>query len=165
MSDRPVFIYAAIYSDRSAAVADYELLVDLHAAALVGTYDAAVISKDDEGKVHVEKHEKARQHGGWGGAGVGAVVGLIFPPTVIAGAVVGGLAGAIGGHLKNAFSKGEAKELGEALEEGQAAIVVVGQSRVEEQLNKVLERAARTVEKELDEADAAELERAADENA
>src|SRR4029077_17013897 len=74
MSDRPVFLYAAIYGDFSDALADYENLLDLHALKLVGTYDAALIRKDPEGKVHVEKHEKPTQHGAWGGIAVGAAI-------------------------------------------------------------------------------------------
>jgi hypothetical protein len=41
MSDRPVFIYAATYADRADAFADYESLLDLHAAKLIGRYDVA----------------------------------------------------------------------------------------------------------------------------
>ncbi len=80
MSDRPVFIYAATYTDRVDAFADYESLLELHAAKLVGTYDVALIVKDADGKVHVSKHEKPTQHGAWGGIAVGALVGVIFPP-------------------------------------------------------------------------------------
>ncbi len=42
MSDRPVFIYAATYADRAGAEADYDALLELHAAKLVGTYDVAL---------------------------------------------------------------------------------------------------------------------------
>ena len=56
------------------------------------------------------------------------------------------------------MSRGDAKELGELLEEGQAALIVVGESRLEEQLDKALTRAEKSIEKELD-ADAKEFER------
>jgi hypothetical protein len=62
MSENPVFIYAAVYSDLIGAEADYETLLDLHAADLIGTYDVALIDKDEAGKVHVLKHEKPTQH-------------------------------------------------------------------------------------------------------
>ena len=75
MSDRPLFIYAATYATSADAFADYEALIDLHHAHLVGTYDVAIITKDDEGKVHVQKHEKPTQHGAWTGIAVGAVAG------------------------------------------------------------------------------------------
>ena len=93
MSDDPVFVYAAIYADRADADADYEALLDLHSADLVGSYDVALVYKDDEGKVHVTKHEKPTQHGAWTGAAVGALVGIIFPPAVLGAAVVGAAAG------------------------------------------------------------------------
>ena len=54
---------------------DYDALLELHAAELVGSYDVALMYKDDDGKVHVKKHEKPTQHGAWSGAAVGALVG------------------------------------------------------------------------------------------
>lgn len=158
MSDRPVFIYAATYADRADAFADYEGLLDLHAAKLLGTYDVALITKDAEGKVHVEKHEKPTQHGAWGGIAVGAVVGILFPPSIIGAAAIGGVVGGVGGHLRKGISRGDAKELGELLESGEAALVVIGESRVEEQLDKILTRAEKTLEKEID-ADSKEFKR------
>jgi uncharacterized membrane protein len=158
MSDKPVFVYAATYAERADAEADYDALLDLHAAKLVGTYDVALITKDTDGKVHVMKHEKPTQHGAWTGIAVGAVVGVLFPPSVIAGAAVGGVAGGVIGHVRKGMSRGDAKELGELLVEGQAALIVVGESRLEEQLDKALTRAEKSIEKEL-ETDAKEFER------
>jgi len=158
MSDRPLFIYAATYADRDDAIADYEALLELHEIKLVGTYDVAVISKDAEGKVHVMKHEKPTQHGAWGGVLVGALVGVVFPPSVIGAAAVGGLVGGLGGHFRKGMSRGDAKELGDLLESGQAALIAIGESRVEEQLDKALTRAEKSVEKEID-ADSKQLKR------
>jgi uncharacterized membrane protein len=69
---------------------------------------------------------------------------------VLGAATVGGLVGGIGAHLKKGISRGDAKELGDLLEGGQAALVVIGESRVEEQLEKALKRAVKTIEKEID---------------
>jgi uncharacterized membrane protein len=150
MSDRPIFVFAALYSDRADAFADYDLLLEAHAAKLVGTYDVAIISKDAEGKVHVSKHEKPTQHGAWGGIAVGALVGVLFPPSVLGAAALGGIVGGVGGHLRKGMSRGDAKELGELLDEGEAALIVIGESRVEEWLEEALARAVKTVEKEVD---------------
>jgi uncharacterized membrane protein len=158
MSDRPIFIYAATYAGPDDAWGDYDTLIELHAEKLVGTYDAAVISKDADGKVHVNKHEKPTQHGAWGGIAVGALVGVLFPPSVIGAAAVGGLVGGVGGHFRRGISRGDAKELGEMLEVGEAALIVIGESRVEEQLDKVLTHALKSIEKEVD-ADSKELQR------
>jgi len=162
MSDRPVFIYAATYAGIDDALADYDALLDLHHAHLVGTYDVAVINKDDRGKVHVHKHEKPTQHGAWTGIAVGALAGVLFPPSVIGSAVVGGVAGGVIGHLARGMSRGDMHELGDLLDAGQAALVIIGESRVAEQVDKALTRAQKHIEKQI-EADAKELEKALEE--
>ena len=73
MSDKPVFLYAAVYDDIADAELDYEAVFDLHAMGAIGTFDSAVIRKGEDGKVRVTKTEKPTQHGAWTGAGVGAV--------------------------------------------------------------------------------------------
>ena len=158
MSENPVFIYAAVYSDLIGAEADYETLLDLHAADLIGTYDVALIDKDEAGKVHVLKHEKPTQHAAWTGIAVGAVVGILFPPSILGAAVVGGATGGVLGHFFRGMSRGDAKELGELLDDGQAALIVIGKSRLQEQLDKALERAQKSIEREVA-ADSEELER------
>ena len=158
MADRPVFLYAAIYDDIAAAEADYEAVFELHAEGLVGTFDSAVIRKEEDGKVRVSKTEKPTQHGAWTGAGVGALVGIIFPPALIGTAIVGAGAGGVIGHLLHGISRSDLKELGEALDEGDAAVIVIGQSKLEEALRKATKRAVKQIEKQID-ADADELKR------
>ena len=162
MSDRPVFIYAATYADAAGAEADYDALLELHAAKLVGTYDVALVTKDAEGKVHLKKHEKPTQHGAWGGVAVGAAVGIIAAPAVIPAALIGGIIGGVGGHLKKGISRDDAKELGDLIEAGEATLLVVGESRLEEELDKDLTRAEKSVEKEID-VDAKEFKKELDE--
>jgi len=150
MSDNPVFVYGAVYADRPAAESDYDTLLELHAAELVGSYDVALVYKDTDDKVHVTKHEKPTQHGAWTGAAVGALVGIVFPPAVIGSAIVGAAAGAGVGHALGGMSRKDATELGDELNEGQAALVVIGQSRVKKQLDKALTRAEKSEEREID---------------
>ena len=154
--DNPVFVYGAVYADRADADADYDTLLDLHSADLVGSYDVALVYKDDEGKVHVTKHEKPTQHGAWTGAAVGALVGIVFPPAILGAALVGAAAGGGIGHVMGGMSRSDAKELGDYLNDGEAALVVIGKSRVQEQLDKALTHAEKTEEKEID-ADGKEL--------
>ena len=161
MSDNPVFVYAAVYADRADADADYDTLLDLHSADLVGSYDVALMSKDDEGKVHVTKHEKPTQHGAWTGAAVGALVGVISrrrssvrrssaPPPAAASAT-----------LSAACLAAMPRSWASTSTSGQAALIVIGKSRVEEQLDKALTRAQKSEEREID-ADAKELEKELD---
>lgn len=158
MSDEPVFVYIAAYDKEDDARFDYEVLKELHAAGVIGTYDAALITKDDEGKVHVHKREKPTQHGAWTGAGVGALLGILFPPSILGSAVVAGAAGGLMGHLWHGMSRGDMKDLGEALDDGDAALVIVGRSKLEETLNRELKRANRRLEKQL-KADSKEIDR------
>jgi hypothetical protein len=71
--------------------------------------------------------------------------------------VVGGAAGGLIGHFWRGMSRGDVKELGEALDAGEAALVVIGRSKLEETLDRELRRADRRINKQL-KADAKELE-------
>ena len=157
MADRPVFLYAAVYDNIPDAESDYDAVFDLHAEKAIGTFDAAVIEKQDD-KVHVHKREKPTQHGAWTGIGVGAVVGILFPPSIIGSAIVGGTAGGVLGHLWRGMSRGDLKDLGEALDEGNAALIVMGESRIDEQIEKTLTRARKVLQKQVD-ADAAAVKK------
>src|SRR3954469_21932987 len=158
MSDKPVFLYAAMYHDIAIAEADYDAVFDLHAAGAIGTFDSAVIRKEVDGKVRVTKTEKPTQHGAWTGAAVGALVGILFPPAIIGSAIVGAGAGGLTGHLTGGISRGDLKDLGDALEEGNAAVIVLGESKIEEQLAQATKHANKLIEKQV-EGDADDLER------
>jgi uncharacterized membrane protein len=148
-SQESVFIYIGTYPDESQARDDYRVVKDLHSAGAVGTYDAAVVTKDN-GHVHVNKDEMATRHGAWGGAAAGAVVGLLFPPSVIGTALVGAAVGGVSGHLWRGMSRSDVKELGEIIDDGQAALVVVGESTVEQALERAALRAEKHVGKAID---------------
>ncbi|HTP17206.1 MAG TPA: DUF1269 domain-containing protein [Streptosporangiaceae bacterium] len=145
-----VFIYIGTYPSEVAAQADYDVVKDLHAAGAVGTYDAAVVTKDDVGKVHENKDEMATRHGAWGGAAVGALIGLLFPPAIVATTAAGAAVGGVSGHLWRGMSRADVKELGEVIDDGQAALVIVGESTVAEAVNKADLKAEKQVAKELD---------------
>ena len=90
MSDNPMFLYAGEYEDVNDAKADLEELKELHREYLVGTYDAVVITKNEEGNVKiVDETEKPTQHGGWAGLAAGAAIGVIFPPSILVSGLVG----------------------------------------------------------------------------
>ena len=144
------FIFIGTYPDEESAQADYGVVKDLHSAGAVGTYDASVVTKDESGKIHVNKDEMATRHGGWGGVAVGALVGVLFPPSIIGAAVVGGAVGAVSGHLWRGMSRSDVKELGDVIDAGQAALVVVGESTVAAAIDKAGLKAEKRVAKELD---------------
>jgi uncharacterized membrane protein len=145
-----VFIYIGTYPSEAVARVDYEVVKDLHAVGAVGTYDAAVVTKDDDGKVHVNKDEMATRHGAWGGAAVGALVGILFPPAIIAATAAGAAIGGVSGHLWRGMSRADCKELGEVIDDGQAALVIVGESTIEQAVDKAALKADKQVAKDLD---------------
>jgi uncharacterized membrane protein len=163
MSDNPVFLYAGEYESVEDAKADLDVLKELHREHVVGTYDAAVVTKTEEGKVKiVDKIEKPTQHGGWAGMAVGAAMGLIFPPSILVGGLLGAGAGALIGHLEGGMSRQDVKEVGEMLEDSEAALIVVGEATIERAVDDATRRAKKQLKKEI-RADAREMERAVDE--
>jgi uncharacterized membrane protein len=163
MSENPVFLYAGEYESVEDAKADLETLKELHREHLVGTYDAAVVTKNEEGKVKiVDKIEKPTQHGGWAGMAVGAAMGLIFPPGLLVGGLLGAGAGALIGHLEGGMSRSDVKEVGEMLDDSEAALIVVGEATIESAVDDATKRAKKELKKEI-RADAREMERAVDE--
>src|SRR3954447_3617221 len=123
-----LYVIAAAYDDVDAAVADYEAVKALYRAVKTSNdFDAAVIAKSDDGKVRiVKKHEQPTRHGAAVGLGWGLAVGVtaaLSPPVGIGIATAGGAGAAIGGvagHAHKGMSRGDLKDLGEALDEGQA---------------------------------------------
>ena len=57
---KPMVVYAASYESVSAALADMDAIEQLHKDEMIGTYDAAVIDKEN-GKPHIVKRmDRAR---------------------------------------------------------------------------------------------------------
>ena len=117
---------------------------ELHTEAnLIDAYDAAVIERDHKGKVKiVKKHETPTRVGGVLGGGVGLATGLVivlFPAAAIGGGLLLGTTGAGAssarwpGTQRPGMSRGDLKELGESLDEGEAGLVVVAVSDMESQ--------------------------------
>jgi uncharacterized membrane protein len=156
VSDNPMFLYAGEYENVDDAKADLEVLKELHREHVVGTYDAAVVTKNEEGKVKiVDKIEKPTQHGGWAG------MGLIFPPSILVGGLLGAGAGALIGHLRSGMSNSDLKEVGDMLDNSEAALIVVGEATIERAVDDATRRAKKELKKEV-RADAKEMERAID---
>ena len=150
MTDQRLVLYLGVYADAGRAEADYRDLVALHQSGRVGTYDAAVVAKDETGHVSLAKHEKPTQHAAWTGIGVGAVLGILFPPSIIGSAVVAGTAGGLIGHLWKGMSRADVKELGDVIDEGEAALVVIGETTIDSYVKDAVKHAKKEIAKELD---------------
>ena len=151
-----LFVIAAAYDDVDSAVADYEAVKALYREIKSShDFDASVIEKDQDGKVHiVKKHEQPTRHGAAVGLGWGLAAGVaaaLFPPVAIgiagAGAAGAGI-GAVAGHAAGGMSRGDLKDLGETLDAGQAGLIVVYETNLADQIaanikaaNKIVSRA------------------------
>ncbi len=96
-----------------------------------------IVKQDAKGKVHM--HETGR--GGVGtavGAGAGALLGLIGGPAgLLAWTLAGGVIGGTAGHyLGRAISKGDVKEIGEALSPDSSALLVLLEDKESEDVVK-----------------------------
>ena len=147
--NKVVFVFIGSYGSVDDALMDYDAVKDLYHNGVIDTYDAAVVEKDADGNVHVHKHEKPTQKGAWAGIGVGAVVGVLFPPAIIPMAAAGGVAGGVIGHVWKGMSRSDMKDLGETLDAGTAALVVIGKSSLADKIAKATAKAQKTTEKQL----------------
>ena len=149
MAKNDTFIYVATYPNETAAQDDYDVIKELHEEGMVGSYDAAVVTKDMNGKVHANKDETATRHGAWGGIAAGAALGLLFPPSILASAAVGGVVGGVSGHLAKGMSRSGVKELGDFIDPGHAGLVVVGESKIMGDIQRSVTRAEKETAEEL----------------
>ncbi len=151
-----LYVIAAAYADVDAAVADYEAVKALYREVRTShDFDAAVIAKDSGGTVRiVKKHEQPTRHGAAVGLGWGLAVGVaavLFPPVGIgiatagaAGAAVGGVAG----HASGGLSRGDLKDLGEVLDDGEAGLIAVYAANLADQVAANIKAADRVLSRE-----------------
>ncbi|HEU5213302.1 MAG TPA: DUF1269 domain-containing protein [Gaiellaceae bacterium] len=140
MSNDTLEIFIAAYDTEGGAAA---ALKDFKAAQREGAIDlidGAIIVHKADGKVQYdETADPSTRRWAKRGAVAGGVVGLIFPPSLIASAIVGAGAGGIWGKVRDkGFQDDQLKQIGESLPAGSSAIIAVAQDRVVEQLEQGL---------------------------
>jgi len=154
-----LYVIAAAYHDVDLALADYEAVKLLYRQVRTShDFDAAVIAKDENGKVHiVKKHEQPTRHGTAVGLGWGLAVGVaaaLFPPIGIGIAAASGGAGAairgVAGHASGGMSRSDLKDLGETLDTGQAGLIAVYETNLADQIVANIKAANRLVYAETD---------------
>ncbi|MCX6728933.1 MAG: DUF1269 domain-containing protein [Candidatus Saccharibacteria bacterium] len=157
-----MFLYVAAYSDESTADEDFEFVKELNKEGWVGSYDAGIVSKDNEGKLAISRHTDSTGKGARRGLVIGAVLGVIFPPSILASGLVGVGAGAAIGHSMNDVSKDDLEEIGELLKNNESAIVVLGESKVKDKVRELTKQAIKEYQKEFN-SDVADYNKAMDE--
>jgi uncharacterized membrane protein len=142
-------LFVATYDDRAKADQDYQSLLDLYKEGWIGTYDVGVVSKSIDGKLDISRHNDSTGKGARRGAVIGAVLGLIFPPSIVAAGVAGAGIGSVVGHSMNSIPRDDLKEVGNFIESGQVAMVVVGELTIEEGLHKAATQAIKEYQREF----------------
>jgi uncharacterized membrane protein len=141
MSENPIQVFVAAFDNEFQAKQALQDFKSMDREGSIQLIDAAVIVHTADGKV---KFEETADPGGktWAkrGAIAGGLVGLIFPPTIIASAIVGGGAGGIWGKVRDkGFKDEDLKEIGEEMEPGTSAIIAIAEDHVIERLEKGIE--------------------------
>lgn len=127
MSDVPVQVIVAAFQDEKAAKNALAALKEASKAGLIKIENAAVLSKNEKGKLHIKE---TQDMGGGKGAVVGgvsgAVIGLIAGTALAVPAAVGALVGGLTAKLRDTgFSNKRLESIGEGLKPGSSAIIAV----------------------------------------
>jgi uncharacterized membrane protein len=158
MSDVPITVAVGAFEDERDADLMLVQLTDLRKTRVIELIDAAVIRKDEEGKIHIKE---TADMGGLKGAGIGAllggVVGLLAGPV---GLWAGGAAivGWLSARKDRGFKDERLERVGEALKpETSAIIAIIEHTWVEEVRKQLAEAGADVVTEALAQEIAAEL--------
>jgi len=165
VSDGVYALLVADFNDTEMAWEAYEMLKAVEDGRTVEIEAVVVVKRDADGTIEVQKatDHSTRRGLGWGVFG-GVVLGVIFPPSILASAAVLGAGGAAVGKAREVHHKKElAEELQDALDPGHSGIIALVSDPGAVELQKALEKANRVVEKAVDKVAADDMKAAAKE--
>ncbi len=164
-TDKPVDLYIAAYADPDAARGDWDTIKQLAKDDVIKVDGLVLVSRRSDGKIHVDDdfHE-TRKGATWGLVG-GAVVGLIFPPALLASAAVGAGIGAGAGALVSHGQKEEIKaDVEETLPLNSSGIVAFFEEQWADDIDKALSNASNVTKEKVDSDSADQVKTAATKN-
>ena len=145
------------------AEAAYAQLQEIERTSPLKIDGVVIASCDAEGKVHLGKVTEHSTKTGlkWGVVG-GAILGVIFPPSILASAAALGTAGAALGKVRNVVNRdGLADELAGVMKPNTAGIVALVEDTAVVEIRAALAEADAIVEKAINKQIAAEIDREA----
>jgi uncharacterized membrane protein len=141
MTDNQVQVFVAAFDNETQAGVALKDFRAMDREGSIDLIDGVVLVHGTDGRVRFE--ETADPSGKkWAkrGAIAGGLVGLIFPPSIIAGAAVGAAGGGVWGKIRDkGFKDEDLKAIGESLDPGTSAIIAIAEDRVIERLETGLE--------------------------
>ena len=165
VSDGAYTLFVADFSETDTAWQAYEALKSVEDGRTVEIEGVIVVKRDPDGRIEVQKATDHATRRGltWGVVG-GAVLGLIFPPSILASAAVLGAAGAAAGKIGQLHHRRElAKELESAIQPGHSGIVALVSDPAAVELRQALRMADTIVQTAIDDVVAKDVKAAAKE--
>jgi uncharacterized membrane protein len=161
MSEVPVQLIVAAFQDEKSANQALKALKQVRRERLIGIQNAAMLRKDEKGKLHIK--ETADMGGGKGAAlgdVAGAAIGVLAGPALLVPAAVDAMVGGLAAKLRDSgFSDARLKKIGKGLKPGSSAIIAIVEHKWVEQVQKELEEVGADLFTEALQADiAGELE-------
>jgi uncharacterized membrane protein len=159
VSDGAYTLLVADFPQADDAWTAYEGLKAAEDGATVKVEGVVVVRRSTDGKLEVQKATDHSTRRGlvWGAVG-GAVLGVIFPPSLLASAAVVGAGGAAVGGLRQRHHRRElADMLATAVVPGHSAIVALVSDPGEVKIRQALARAQWIVQSAVDDATAQDL--------
>jgi uncharacterized membrane protein len=132
MTEVPLQVIVAAFQEEDAADETLKTLKEAKKEKLISIDNAAVIRKDEDGKLHIKE---TADMGGGKGAGIGALLGgaiglLAGPLGVAAGGALGAAVGGLTAKLYDGgFKDDRLRQIGTSLQPGTSAIVAVIEHR------------------------------------
>jgi uncharacterized membrane protein len=120
-------LLVARFADIDAASTAYDALRDAERTGAVDVDGLLVVTADAHGRVHIQTltDHTTRRGMAWG-AVAGAALAIIFPPSILVGAVAAGIAGAVMGKAYHMATKSAvAEELASVMTPGTSGIVAL----------------------------------------
>jgi uncharacterized membrane protein len=120
-------VVMAVFTREDQASEAFERVKSWQKEHYIDLEDIAIVSRGADRKVTVrDVADPGSGKGAKVGLLVGGVVGLIFPPSIIAGAAVGAATGTVYGHFRDkGLENKKLRQEGERLEPGQSAVIAV----------------------------------------
>lgn len=165
VSDGAYALIVADFSDTETAWEAYELLKSVEDGRTVEIEGVIVVKREADGQIVIQKtsDHSTRRGLGWGVVG-GVLLGVVFPPSILASAAVLGAGGAAIGKAREVHHKKElAEELEQALDPGHSGLIALVSDPGAVEIRKALEKADRVVERAIDKVAAEDIKAAAKE--
>lgn len=136
-----VEIFVAAYGTETGAATALDAFHETHGGGTIDLIDTTVVVHGADGKVTIPEQPTKGEARRWlkRGAIAGGVAGLIFPPSLIATAIVGGGVGGLWGSIRDkGFSDDDLRRIGDDLPPGSSAVIAVARHPMLEQLERGL---------------------------